>query len=228
MITLIHGDDIVSSRNYFYSVKSGTENPIVFDNNNYNLTDFLQSLSGKSLFAENKKIFLDRVFSSKKLAGEQLENVVSAINKSHSPIEIIIWEGSELPKTFLNQFPKANVKFFKLSQSLFAFLDSVRPNNPQNVILFHDALKNSDENMLFSMLVRQFRLLLSVSSNSNGIEETKKLAPWQIEKLQRQSRMFTNEQLKKIYNKLYETDLNIKTGVYPNLTNAIDILLLDV
>ncbi len=228
MITLIHGDDIVSSRNYFYSEKAKLKNPIVFDNNNFNLTDFLQSLSGKSLFAEGKNIFLDGIFSSKKISTDQLDNIFFEINKPHSPTDFLIWEGSELGKTVLNQFPKATVKFFKLPQSVFSFLDGIKPNNPQNISLFHNALKNSDESFLFSMIIRQFRLLIDVGGNNGSIDESKRLQTWQRQKLQRQSKMFGNEQLKRIYNKLYETDLNIKTGVHSNLTTAIDFLLLDI
>lgn len=226
MITIIHGDDVVLSRRFFTEQKTSLDSEITFDNNNFNLTDFIQSLSGKSLFAENKKIFLDGLFSSKKISDEQSETLVSKIKKSNSPIDFFIWEGNELSKTFLNQFPKTTVKFFKLPQSLFSFLDGIRPNNPSNVSLFHDALKNSDENLLFAMLIRQFRLLLSI--NSNSIDETKRLAPWQKEKLQKQSRLFTGEQLKRTYNKLYELDLGIKTGVNSNLINSIDFFLLDI
>lgn len=228
MITIIHGDDVVSSRKFLIEQKNLSGSQTIFDNNNFNLTDFLQFLSGKSLFSENKKIFLDGLFSSKKIASEQLEAVVSAINKSHSPIDFFVWEGSELSKTFLNQFPKANIKFFKLPQNLFIFLDGIRPNNPQNVFLFHTALNNLDENFLFSMLIRQFRILLSLSSNSNGIEETKRLAPWQIEKLQRQSKLFTVEELRRIYNKLFEIDLDVKSGTITNLTRSVDFFLLDI
>lgn len=229
MVTLIHGDDTTASRNLFYEKKTESKDPIVFDNNSINLTDFLQSLSGKSLFTENKKIFLDGVFSSKKIGADELKEFISVINKSHSPIEIFIWEGSELSKTFLNQFPKPNIKFFKLPQNLFTFLDGIKPNSPHNISLFHSALKNSDENFIFSMIIRQFRLLLALRGGQNdSIDELQRLGSWQIEKLQRQSKLFTIEQLKRIYNKLYELDLDIKTGVRSNLTAAIDIFLLNL
>jgi len=228
MITVIHGDDTTSSRDYFYSEKAKFNNPIIFDNNNFNLTDFLQSLSGKSLFNVEKNIFLDGIFSSKKASTDQIDSIISEINKPRSPIDFFVWEGSGLSKTFLNQFPKATIKFFKLPQSVFSFLDGIRPNNPQNISLFHNALKNSDEGFLFSMLTRQFRLLMDSNENGGSIEETKRLQPWQKEKLQRQSKMFTTEQLKKAYHKLYETDLGIKTGVYQNLTTAINFFLLEI
>lgn len=228
MVTLIHGDDINSSRNYFYFEKAKFKNPITFDKANFALTDLLQSLSGKSLFSEEKAIFLDGIFSSKKTSDNLVKNIASLINGHQSPIDIFIWEGSELGKVFTNSFPKATIKFFKLPQSLFSFLDSIKPNNSQNISLFHNALNNSDENLLFSMLIRQFRLLIDVGENENSIDETKRLQSWQKVKLQRQSKMFTKEKLKKIYNKLYKIDLGIKTGVFTDLTTAIDIFLLDI
>lgn len=229
MITIIHGDDVTNSRNIFYSEKSKIKNPVIFDKNNFDLTLFLQVLSGKSLFAEEKNIFLDNLLSSKNISPQQLKEVIGKINKSQSPTNIFIWEGTELGKTFLNQFPKALVKSFKLPQSVFSFVDSIKPNNSQNVILFHNALKNSDDGFLFSMLVRQFRLLLALREESSSpIDDLNRLSPWQRDKLFAQSKLFLIEELKRIYKALYKIDLNVKTGVYGNFTTAIDFLLIDI
>lgn len=227
MITIIHGDDTASSRNLFYLEKAKVKEPIVFDKDNFDLTLLLQSLSGRSLFAEEKNIFLDNVFSLKKIPVERIKSLVSEVNKQHSPINIFIWEGSELGKTFLNQFPKAVVKGFKLPQSLFAFLDSIKPQSTLSIKLFHEALKTTDEIRLFSMIVRQFRLLLAIREGSD-IEDFKRLSDWQRNKLSAQSRLFSIEQLKRVYKRLYKLDLEIKTGVQSNLTTAIDFFLLDL
>lgn len=231
MITVIHGDDIVSSREYLIELKTASENSVTLDGKGLTLNDLVHTLKSNSLFSNEKNIFIEGFFSKKT---KELEGAIDLIN-NNSNLNIVLWDENELSKSQLSAFSKAAIKLFKIPQSLFLFLDSIKPGNPQNVTLFHSALKNSDENFIFSMIIRQFRLLLSLRDSQPKagqplaeIDELKRLSPWQKEKLQRQSKMFSFEQLRKIYQKLYKTDLNIKTGVYPNLTNAIDFLLLDI
>lgn len=231
MVTLIHGDDTVSSRKYLIELKSTSDNATTLDGKELNLDELVQTLKSNSLFSDEKNIFIENFFSKK---NKELEEAIDLINKN-SNLNIVIWDENELSKSQLSAFSKAKIKFFKIPKTIFSFLDNLAPNSTRNVLSFHEALKNSDENFLFSMIIRQFRLLLVLRSEiplrgtlDSQIDELKRLSPWQIEKLQRQSQMYTIEQLKKIYNRLYETDLSIKTGVYPNLTNAIDILLLDI
>lgn len=226
MITLIHGDDTVSSRKYLIELKSSSNNPTTFDGKELNFNDFVQTLKSNSLFSNEKSTFIENLFARKK--SEELEKIIDLIKKNLS-LNIVIWEDDELSKSQLSIFPKAKVKLFKAPKTLFNFLDSISPNSTKNVLNFHEALKTSDEEMLFYMIIRQFRLFLALREEANGsIDDVQRLSSWQKDKLQRQSKMFTIEQLKRIYNKLYETDLNIKTGVYPNLTRVIDFLLLDI
>lgn len=223
MIILIHGDDTAASRKYLVELKNASKNPTDFNGSKNDLNDLNHLIKTNSLFSEEKNIFIENFFFKK---NKELDKAKDLINKN-SNLNIVIWEGFELSKSQVSVFPKANVKPFKLPQNLFLFLDSVKPKNVQNVTLFHNALQNSDENFLFSMILRQFRLMLALGLNSET-EETQRLAPWQKEKLLRQSKMFTIEELKRIYNNLFEIDLNIKTGIYLNLTRAIDIFLLDI
>ena len=63
MITIIHGDDIVSSRNYFISLKK--DNSLTFDAENLILIELAQSLQGEELFGGSKYIFIDNLFTRK-------------------------------------------------------------------------------------------------------------------------------------------------------------------
>lgn len=228
MITLIHGDDIKSSRNYFLEQKSLKKNPASLNGENISLTDIVQLLEGKGLFEDNNTIFIEDFFSKKK--GRELEEILSLVN-THSLSEIIFWEGKILTPKQISSLKKAEVRLFKLPQTIFSFLDSLRPQwGKQLVILFHQALKNTDAEFIFYMLIRQFRLLLALSDNSkNVIEEAVRLAPWQKTKLQKQANLFSVEELKIVYNNLYEMDLSQKTGALNmTLTQAIDMLLLKI
>lgn len=225
MINIIHGDDTVSSRKFLVELKNASKNPVTLDGKELTFNDLVQTLKSNSLFSEEKNIFIENLFSKKK--GSELDEIIELLKKD-SNLNIVFWEDNELSKSQLSNFPKVKAQLFQIPKTLFSFLDNFSTNGSSNILNFHEALKTTDAEAIFYMLIRQFRLLLALSANSDGIEEAQRLAPWQKEKLQRQSRIFTVEQLKRTYNKLYETDLSIKTGVYPNLTNAIDFLLLEI
>ena len=78
------------------------------------------------------------------------------------------------------------------------------------------------------MLVRQMRLLMGLMDPSqNPIEEVKRLAPWQQQKLKKQAQLFTETQLISLYNSLFRIDNEQKTGkASVPLSNAIDFWLL--
>jgi len=240
MITIIHGDDIVSSRNYFLSERQKYPNAEVFDAKNIDQLGLIEILQPKNLFFEKKAIFIENIFSQKLLDDKDSLN---ELKKAGKEIDIFLWEGKTLTVSELNKLKDAKIKLFKFPQELFSFLDSIRPKNLQNISLFRSALKNLSEDMIFYMMVRQFRLLLALSSprhpeldsgsrdsdiRQNDIDELKKLAPWQKNKLLRQSKLFTDIELKRIYSKLYKIDLDIKTGEASSLTSSIDFLLLDI
>lgn len=228
MITIIHGEDVASSRDYFFSEKQKSLNPVIINGENLNITSLHQILEAKSLFFETKDIFIDNFFSAKTLPDE-FKQILSLLKRTHLKFNIFFWEGNELSKSDLNQFKDARIKPFKLAQNLFSFLDNIKPKNPQNLILFHKALDTSDESLIFYMLIRQFRLLLALSDSSPSIDEVKKLFPWQREKLERQASLFNLSELKTIYNRLFEIDYKSKSGRLANtISQAIDILLLDI
>lgn len=228
MITIIHGDDTVSSRNYYLSQK--TEQSISFDGEKLTLTDLVQIMEGSSLFLETKKIFIDNFLSKRKI-GHEFEEIISFINNHSKDNNVFFWEGKEISKKNLSLFENSTVKTYKLPQMIFTFLDNIKPKSTKNVLFFHEALLNSETELIFFMLIRQFRLLLALSDDLPGenIDEAKRLAPWQKSKLKKQSLLFSISELKGIYKKLYEIDLGLKTGTLNmTLLQAIDILLLDI
>lgn len=120
---------------------------------------------------------------------------------------------------------------FKYPLVIFALLDSLKPKNTQNLILyFHQAMKSMEEEVIVFMLIRQFRLLLSVKDDSHEqIEEARLLAPWQKSKLSLQADKFSLERLIDLYHKLFMIDSGHKTGkLFTPLPTAIDFFLLDI
>src|SRR3989344_1342525 len=258
MITIIHGDDISSSRKYYIDQK--TADAFSFEGEKVSLTDLVQILEGGGLFSDSKKIFIDD-FLSKRKQWKETEDIVLQLNKYCKINDIFLWEGKEISKKNISLFSDPNVKIFKFPLYLFTFLDAIKPNNTGNLISFHEALKKSEAELIFFMLIRQFRLLLAlfdershsvrhpefisgfqalpvgeagilkqVQNDKNGeIDEIKRLAPWQKSKFKKQSSLFSLDELKSAYKKLFEIDLGQKTGTLNmSLEQAIDILLLEI
>ncbi len=77
---------------------------------------------------------------------------------------------------------------------------------------------------LFSMFIRQFRLLIQTKSlldggeRPAGIAEQLKQRPFVADKLARQARNFTLPQLEQIYGRLLDIDVDVKTGKADLLT----------
>jgi len=226
MITIVHGNDTFSSRNYIFEQKN--KNTPSFDAQNSDLTELQSFTHGSSMFGSNNKIFIENLFSNK--AKKNYDYIISILDSADKELEIYIWSNKELPKKALSSFPKHNSQLFKINQNIFNFLDGIKPNNTNNLLMFHETLKTVDVQIVFFMLIRQFRLLLAISSTDiKNIDEMKRLAPWQKSKLEKQANLFGEKKLKEIYKNLYKIDKKTKTGA-TNLTlvQNIDMLLLEI
>lgn len=225
MITIIHGDDSLTSRKHFLSLK--TKESIYFDAESLNINELSQEISGSGLFLDSKVILIDNLFSKKGVKNiEQVSDLLN-INKK---LEIFLWSDRLVESKYLKLFKNPESKVFKLPQTIWSFLDSIKPNSQNNVFSFQKTLETVEIEIVFAMIIRQFRLLLGISSNSKtNIDEIKRLAPWQKSKLLRQASLFEDNSLSKIYRKLYLIEKSIKTGK-SNLTleQNIDILLSDI
>ncbi len=231
MITIIHGDDIVSSRKYLLEEKKTADSPIALEGERLTLSDLVPIIEGNQLFSKGKNIFVEKFLSGKKANSNELKNIASYLQKNNKLANIFLWEAKELTHGMLTLFKDAQVKLFKLPKHLFAFIDAIYPQNKHRLFsLFHSALKETEAELIFFMMIRQFRLLIALSdTNSDAIEEVKRLAPWQRNNLQKQLKYFSNEALLSIYKKLFDIDLAQKTGSSPlSLIQAIDFFLLSL
>lgn len=226
MLTIVHGADIVSSRKYFIEQKN--KNSLTFDSADLVLSELEQSLSGSSLFGQGKTIFIENLFTKK--ASKNFEPIATVLHKISNETSVFLWADKELGIKPLSAFPKHTSQLYKINQNIFGFLDSIKSNSSQNVANFHEALKFSDSEIIFFMIIRQFRLMLGIiDEGKDTIDEVKRLAPWQRSKLMRQSQLFGKENLIKIYKKIYKIDKQQKTGrTILTLVQNIDILLLEI
>ncbi len=227
MITIAYGDDISSSRNYYISERQKFKNPVILDGGKFTVSDLMQSLEGGSLFNDEKEIFIENFFSSKK-SNPSFKEIITYIDSQDAKANIFFWEDSELSKTELGTFKKSVAKLFKIPQNMFGFLDNIRPKNLNSIKQFHELLSQTAEELIFFMIIRQFRLLLAVSDpiSKDAIDELKRLAPWQTGKLKVQASIFGQEKLIAIYKRLHEIDSDTKSGKSATtLTQSIDFFL---
>lgn len=225
MLVIIHGDDELTSRNYFVSQKD--DNSLTFDSETIILNELEQSLNGSDLFGKSGKIFIENLFT--RVGTKNLNEIAKVLGKKNKA-DVFIWADRLLPAKTLQLFPNHKSQVFKISQNIWSFLDNIKPENHSNVSMFHNVLVSTEPEIVFAMIIRQFRLMLGLSDNSNNnIDEVKRLAPWQKSKLIRQTSLFGLDKLKAIYKKLYRIEKQMKTGK-SNLTliQNIDILLLDL
>lgn len=229
MITIIHGEDTNASRNALQALREKTQ-PLILDGEKISLTDLTQVFDGGGLFATEQTIVIEQLLS-KRRGTKEFEAMLKLLQEHTLDTELYLWEGKELDKKSLSAFPHATVKAYKLPQTLFLFLDSLKPGQGQKLVqLFHQTLEHAEAEMIFFMIVRQVRLLLALSDQGKQqIDEVKRLAPWQQEKLRKQAKIFPLQKLIQLHSHLFEIEKQLKTGGLPlDLSLAIDNLLLQI
>ncbi len=227
MITIICGEDVISSRNYFNCLKSdfikkGFVTKEILPQEAVELTP--QSSNNLSLFNE-KTVFitssLDKYIKkfSRSEKGKEIQKKLENLVKAED-LFLVSWEDAvslynlKLKKT-------GSVKEFKPSASIFNLLDSCYPGNLKTFFNQLTILKEtSDEQFIFIMLCRHIRTLILASNNIlSGI------APWQKYKLIGQANKWPINKLLGFYEGLHKIDISLKSGgSYRGIKESLDIL----
>jgi len=228
---LLHGDNVILSRNELMILKEKNKDKeiVVLDGKNLNLTDLKQALEAKSLFGTDKFVIIENFLSKLKRMTKTQE--LEYLLKLKDAKNLVLWEDKELKKTTLSLFKNAQIKIFKIEKLIFSLVESLRPQNAKVIInLFRQCLANNSPEIIFSMIIRQFRLLLLVKSRGrDGPEDYQKLASWQKQRLTNQAKFFTMERLGEIYQKLLKIDFENKTGkAVFDLEKTLEIFLVEI
>lgn len=116
--------------------------------------------------------------------------------------------------------------------NIFKMVDAIAEGRGQVALeLMHRLMrdKKQDAFSIYGMVIRQFRLLLMMKAVRGGENPAQvlKVKPFVADNLKRQARIFSDEQLERIYRALHETDIKIKTGtIDPEL--ALDLFVASV
>ncbi len=210
MVTIFYGEDTAASRQAFLQLLS--PDTVQFSGDSLAITDLMQVLEGGGLFNDPKTVAIEDLLSKRKKSPE-LDSLIDILTKEKTH-HILLWEGKDLTASVLGKFKQAEIRKFALPQTLFQFLDSLKPNNAAILLrLFHETQLSTPPEMIVFMITRHVRLLLALASSPVAqIEEVKRLAPWQKTKLERQARLFSEAELLSLHEKLFRIDLETKTG----------------
>ncbi|HYM65431.1 MAG TPA: hypothetical protein VES68_03030, partial [Candidatus Sulfotelmatobacter sp.] len=196
MKLIIHGNNLLESRNFYFDIKNKTQSFDLLTGEKITFDTLFQLSEGSSLFEKEKTIFLENFFSLNKSSSLESKKIIEYVN-SNKKLNLVIWESTELSKTTLNLIKDFQIKTFSIPSQLFIFLDSLKPGDgKKSISIFNSLIKNSEAELIWFMLIRQFRLLFSILSDSKDIDEVKRLAPWQYSKLKIQSNLFGEQKIK--------------------------------
>lgn len=175
------------------------------------------------------------------LAGFKAEISPEALTKLVDSVGSDLWQlSNEINKlvSFREKERKINLEDVellvkpKIETAIFKTIDAIaQKDKKQALLLIHRHLKKGDNPLyLLSMINFQFRNLLAVKDLMErrqpygAILKAVKLHPFVVKKSYYQAQKFTLAELKKIYRKIFQADLDIKTGKV-NPETALDLLI---
>ena len=215
--TIIHGDHFEKSYEYFANLVDGSRSKgfeIVTLSPKKNIREDLRA---STLFADKRVFVLE---DPKQLVKTDLE----WLKKNLDGIEgyLLVYSKTDLGKTIIDKFGKAEVKVFTLPKLIFKFLDSFYPRNSTACLkILHELVQNESVELVFAMLGRHLRDLYWTKIDSKSVL----YPPWRVERLKSSSSKFANGQLERIIAKVAQADVAAKTGMSP-LISSLDMIII--
>ncbi|MCJ7826107.1 hypothetical protein MUP56_00630 [Patescibacteria group bacterium] len=228
MVTILHGDNIVASRNELNRLKGAAKGKEIRDINGKNLDEasLRQAVESSSLFGDTLCIVIEQLFTNLGRKEKLIKLYASILMDASKQNEIILWESKELGKTAVSLFPANCIKFFKLPAVIFQFLDALRPQNQKNLLTIFDGLVNTEApELVLYMIESRVRQLIEVK---DGVMPNK-MSPWQQSRLTNQGKSFTMDKLLVMHQQLIDLEYSFKTGTAPfTLSQLITQFVLDL
>ena len=226
MLTIIHGDDTNASRAKLNSLLTDIQWVSRLSDKN-SFAEIETALDSTELFLESKTIVIE---NTAKL-GKKVDTLIMLLKKieKDDSIRVYIWQDAVLSKKFTDVFKSAQFYVYPLPKYFFQFLDSLAPHQGRSLhsLLFKLYPQFEAEQVLYSLAKRVRQLMIFRSGSSAEFEETRAMSSWQVSKLTKQSRMWTEAQLIQFYEKLFDLEFSQKTGgLTMPLIHHIDILLI--
>jgi DNA polymerase III delta subunit len=179
-----------------------------------------EAIGGNSLFGDDKLIIVEELHSLP--ASKRKKGLIEQIGNSGLE-NLILYEKRKLTATMLKKIGNPQVFEFKISNTLWKFLDQIGgPDKTKIIKLLRESITQNDEFFVYTMIIRQIRML--ITTKDGGIL---KGAPFMITKLQGQASRLTLEQLLKIHGQLFNIDIKQKNSqLILSLGQELDLILL--
>lgn len=233
MLIFLFGDNIVESRNQLSEIieVNKTIGKPYFTGTVNDFATFEELIKSENLFSDKKIVIFENFFKGR---APKWKTELEFKNLESDENIYIFWEEGDLNasgKKAASLANRKNVFEFKIPNILWSFLDAVTPGEDTKHTVqlqnLRQVLKSLDENYLFLMLVRQFRLLLLSKEKFNDYPSDYKRLTFQKYKLAKQVSSFSKEKLQEAYSNLLKIEERQKTGnaIY-NLKTEIEKFLL--
>lgn len=225
MITVLHGDSFVASRNHLnqlvseHKLKENSET-IKLQAKQLNLETLTQALESQSLFGNQKLVVIENLLTLPR--SKQKDQMIDLVLNNQAE-NLLLWEKKAITSAVKKKLVKARVQEFKAPKVIYSFLDSLKPSTPKiSLNFFHQAIAKDAVELIFYLLSRRIAQLIQALDDPASL----KGAPWQLGKLKSQAKAFSLEQLLKLHQNLLNLDYQIKSGQTPlSLTTHLDLLL---
>jgi DNA polymerase III delta subunit len=181
-----------------------------------------QSLTSSSLFSSSRFIVINDLLS---LPQSNNKKKLIDILKKTSHQDLVFYETKNIHPATIKSLPTSQVYQFKESPLIFKLLDQLSPGKPQHAFnTLKEIVSNKQSlEMLFFMLIRHVRQLIQAKTpGSLG------LPPWQLSKINKQSSLFTTDQLINLHKQLYKVDKRQKTSSVKDLKLQLELCILNL
>jgi len=215
MITIIHGDNIESSRNELTSIIASCKGKEIrrLDEKHLDETALIQAMESNSLFSTNVVVIIENLFTPLGRKTKRIKEFTKIIDDNTQSADCICWEPKELSKEVLSCFTsKIASKVFSIPKTIFIFLDTIKTNNAKTLLSMTDELfLVSAPELVWNMMISRMRQLIQIQSG----ETPAKLQSWQVSRLTNQARSFTMDKLLKSYKNMLDMEYALKSGLSP-------------
>lgn len=227
MLTIIHGENLVKSREKLFQIKQASQakgkqlNTILAKK--ITLKTLENALFAKDLFGQEHCLIVEELHSlpKSKKRTDYLEQIIQASQF----LDIVLWEKKSLTKNNLKKLTNAQIYYFPMSKALWQLLDQLSPQaqtKKRQLALLQEATKQDSAEFCLVMISKRVSDLIAVTVGANLA-----MHPFVSNKLTKQKKNFTLKQLLNLHQKLYQLDNKIKhSSNLLNLASELDLLLL--
>lgn len=219
---IIHGDNTSQSRKKLQELIDQTRDSntriIRIEASKLTPAQLQENLGSNDLFGSDQLFIVEELHSLP--TSTRKKDLIEQIAATGS--NLILYEKKALTATMLKKFPAAQVFEFKITNTLWELLDNLGGLDKKKLLSkLQTAIDQNDAFLVFTMLVRQTRLLLQVKSGGNVAG-----APFMVAKLKKQASQFNLEQLLALHSQLFKLEAAQKTSTNPlDLAHELDLLL---